>query len=97
VLCLRASGGVGSSRKRETNVLVPLVSAGRPHRRQAVDGDLPPLSVFWPAGPAGRQVRASVAAGALHRVHQLVPGVDLNWFFRKYFLENSLNDIKSIS
>jgi len=35
----------------------------------------PPLSVFWPAGPAGRQVRSSVAAGALHRVHLAGLGV----------------------
>jgi len=42
VLGFKASGGVGSSRKRETNALVPLVSAGRPHRRRAVDGDLLP-------------------------------------------------------
>jgi len=55
-LGLRASGGVGSSRKKETNVLVPLVSAGRHHRRRAVDGDLLPLCVLasgpgWQAGP----------------------------------------------
>jgi len=41
-LALRASGGVGSSRKKDTNALVPLVSAGRHHRRRAVDGDLLP-------------------------------------------------------
>ena len=41
-LGLRASGGVGSSRKKETNALVLLVSAGKPHRRRAVDGDLLP-------------------------------------------------------
>ena len=39
---LRANGGVGSSHKREANALVPLVSAGRHHRRRAVDGDLLP-------------------------------------------------------
>ena len=69
VLGLRASGGVESSRKREMNALVPSVLAGRPHRRQAVDGDLLPSrrsgQRAWLAGGS----RSSVTADALHRVH----------------------------
>ena len=60
-------------------MLVPLVSAGRHHRRRAVIGDLLPLS----ASVAGRLVRLSATAGALHRVHLAGSGVDLNCFFRK--------------
>jgi len=55
----RASGGVGSSRKRETNALVPLVSAERPHRRRSVDGDL------LPSLRSGQ--RARLAGGSAHQ------------------------------
>jgi hypothetical protein len=60
----RASKGVGSSRKREANVLVPLVPAERHHRRRAVVGD--PLPSRCPGQ------RARLAGGSARqrpRVH----------------------------
>jgi len=43
----------------------------------------PPLYASWPAGPAGRRVRSSVTAGALHRVHLVDLGGGFELIFRK--------------
>jgi len=84
VVGLRASGGVGSSRKRETNALVPLVSAGRPHRRPAIDGDLLPSRRSGQRARLAGSPRLSATTGA----PSWIPGVDLK--------RNSENDFSEM-
>ena len=73
--------------------MMPSVSAERPHRRQAVDGDLSPSRRSGQRAQLAGWPRSSVTVGALHRVHLAELGGVLKLIFRKCLPKICLNSI----